>query len=218
MSSRMRVTLVFAALGLVALPSWGLPPCTQSAAGDACSSYCGIIHQTSCGSATVEFHPECRFVFTCSGVFGTYYQGCSCGGGCFLAGTEITMADGTTTVIEEIQAGDVILAFDEATGEMKPDKVLEVHAPSQWDYYLNVNGDLKLTAEHPVLSGGEWMEIGKLQVGDTLTRADGTVVPIESIETVHEAVTVYNFAVNPYESYVAGGIIVHNKPPKIKEQ
>ncbi len=31
------------------------------------------------------------------------------GGGCFLAGTQITMADGTLKSIENITAGDVIL-------------------------------------------------------------------------------------------------------------
>ena len=43
-------------------------------------------------------------------------------------------------------------------------------------------------------------------------------IVIESIKTVEEPVTVYNFSVNPYQTYVADGVIVHNKPPIPSEQ
>eukprot|EP01044_Picomonas_judraskeda_P036129 COSAG03_NODE_15802_length_420_cov_0.426791_1_plen_107_part_10 len=33
-------------------------------------------------------------------------------GGCFAAGTEITMADGTVKLIEEVRQGDVVLSYD----------------------------------------------------------------------------------------------------------
>jgi hypothetical protein len=133
------------------------------------------------------------------------------GGGCFLAGAPITMADGSTKPIEEIRAGDFVLAYDEIAKQMKPDKVREVHKPVEVPFYLVVNQSMKLTPNHRVLSKGEWVEIGQLAVGDTLTAPGGKAVPIEKIEKVEGKVTVYNFAVNPYETYVANGVIVHNK-------
>ena len=132
-------------------------------------------------------------------------------GGCFLAGTPISMADGSTRPIEEIQAGDTVFAYDEASKQMKPDKVKVVHPVVERDFYLVVNGKMKLTPNHRVLSKGEWVEIGQLAVGDTLTAPDGEPVPIEKIEKVEGKVKVYNFAVNPYETYVASGVIVHNR-------
>ena len=138
---------------------------------------------------------------------------CSCGAGCFLAGTKITMADRTEKPIEAIKAGDMVLAYDEKTGELKPDRVSVVHEPVAVDGYLIVNEKLLLTKIHPVLTPSGWKEIGKLAVGDTLIGADKQEIAIASIKVVPEQVTVYNFATNPYATYVANGVIVHNKPP-----
>ena len=52
-----------------------------------------------------------------------------------------------------------------------------------------------------------------LVVGDRLIGADKKPVEIASIETRKEQVTVHNFATNPYATYVANGVIVHNKNP-----
>lgn len=198
------------ALLFVATPAEAVPPCTQQNAQAACSFYCESWNLGLCADATVS---GCEFVYTCQ-LGGGNRSDCSCGSGCFLAGTKITMADGTLKAIEEIEVGDVILAYDEETGEMKPDKVKQVHDPVQSDSHLVVNETIRLTKEHPVLHAGSWTEIGDLKVGDTLTRADGSLVKIESIEVVQEHTMVYNFAVNPFETYVADGIIVHNKPPR----
>ncbi|HOW35276.1 MAG TPA: polymorphic toxin-type HINT domain-containing protein [Candidatus Omnitrophota bacterium] len=135
--------------------------------------------------------------------------------GCFLAGTPITMADGTQKPIENISVGDVVLAFDEETKQMKPDKVTEVFKHDQEDTFLIVNGHMKVTPIHRVLSKGAWTEIGKLKVGDTLTNTQGEDVAIQTIEVVNNKVNIYNFEVNPYHTYVADGVIVHNRKPNI---
>ena len=134
--------------------------------------------------------------------------------GCFLAGTLVTMANGTKKPIEEIQVGDIVLAYDEESQEMKPDKVVHVFQHDKEDTYLIVNGKLKVTPVHRVLSKGEWIEIGRLKVGDTLTNKEGQPISIESIEQISEIVNIYNFEVNPYHTYTVGmgdeEIIVHN--------
>ncbi len=213
----MRKKIFLAALGallLAAMPAWSVPACWMIGQGD-CNVSCYVAGYGDCNSWSVG---PCNgnsapYTYYCSsGTINGYCSACGGGGGgCFLAGTEITMADGSTKIIESIQAGDVILAYDEATGEMKPDQVREVHDPIEAEYYLVVNRNLRLTPTHPMLSGSEWVEIGQLKVGDALTAMDGSTVTIDSIEIVQEKVTVYNFAVNPYGTYVADGIIVHNK-------
>ena len=102
--------------------------------------------------------------------------------------------------------------------KLKSDKVLAVHDPIEADYHLLVNGTMHMTPSHPVRTKGEWVEIGKMNVGDTLTAADGEAVPITSIERIDGKVNVYNFTVNPYGTYVAAGIIVHNKRVPVEEQ
>lgn len=194
------------------------PSCAQLADIGMCNSTCYILGQGMCSSYYYDGPPpfdECAVIYRCTASPGIERpQACTCDGtGCFLAGTQITMADSTTKAIEEIAVGDMVLAFDEATGELKPDRVSTVHDPVVWDHYFLVNGSLRLTPPHPVLSNGEWVEIGQLEVGDSLTDTVGKAVPIESIEVIKESVTAYNFATNPYQTYVADGIIVHNKPP-----
>jgi hypothetical protein len=42
---------------------------------------------------------------------------------CFLAGTDVQMADGSTKDIEDVEVGDEVLAIDPETGETGPRKV-----------------------------------------------------------------------------------------------
>jgi intein/homing endonuclease len=120
------------------------------------------------------------------------------------------MADGTTKPIELLEIGDLVLSFDEESGQMKPDRVTKLLRHPKEDTYLIINGHLRVTPIHPVLSKGEWKRIDSLEIGDTLTNARGEDIPIESIDIVKETVDVYNFEVNPYHTYIAGGIVVHN--------
>ncbi|MEW6009456.1 MAG: polymorphic toxin-type HINT domain-containing protein [Candidatus Omnitrophota bacterium] len=129
---------------------------------------------------------------------------------CFLAGTPILMADGSTKPIEKLKAGDSVLAFDEKTGELKPDSVTEFFHHKA-DKYLIINKKLKITENHPVYSDGKWVEIGKLKVGDKLVNVKGESIAITSIKEVRRKVDTYNLEVNPYHTYIAGGIVVHNK-------
>jgi len=62
-----------------------------------------------------------------------------------------------------------------------------------------------------VLINKEWVEAGNLKKGDMLTNRDNELVEIESIKSVDKVVDVYNFEVEKYHTYIAEGIIVHNK-------
>jgi hypothetical protein len=138
------------------------------------------------------------------------------GGGCFLAGTPILLADGKTKPIENLKVGDLVLAFDEKSKTLKKDKVKETFQHDA-EEYLIVNGSLKVTSNHPVYSEGKWVEIGSLKEGENLLNSDGTPNKIVSIQKVREKVKVYNLEVNPHHTYIAGGIVVHNKKRKTSE-
>ncbi|MFC1704537.1 right-handed parallel beta-helix repeat-containing protein, partial [Candidatus Omnitrophota bacterium] len=132
------------------------------------------------------------------------------GGGCFLAGTKISMSDGSTKPIEEVQLGDMVLAYDTVAREMKPNKVTELIRHPKENVYYVVNGHLRVTPIHGMLSQGKWVKMGDMRMGDTLTNIKGEDVPIWSIVQVKEWVDIYNLEVEPNHTYVAEGYIVHN--------
>ena len=208
-----RSVVLLGAVLLLATPVWAPPPCSTLASPSYCDQVCLFSGLGRCVSVSLDASIV-RYTCQVGGTIAQCHGDCDPqpgGGGCFLAGTRITMADGTTKPIEEIAVGDVVLAYDKASGQMKPDPVKRLHAPVTVDSYLLVNDRLRITRTQPVFSAGKWVEMGQLAVGDTLTGADGRAVPIETLVVVDTPITVYNFDTNPYETFVAEGFIVHRK-------
>jgi len=132
------------------------------------------------------------------------------GGGCFLPGTQITLHDGTTKSIENIQVGDMVQTFrNESDNTVVSGRVKKTqnHIVSE---YLILNGKVRVTPEHRILINGQWKTAGDIVVGDTLRGEKGEPVKVFDIERHHELVKVYNFEVENYHTYIAEGIYVHN--------
>ena len=135
-------------------------------------------------------------------------------GGCFSAGTKITMSDGTLKPIETICVGDWVAAYDPQEKKKIGARVVETfhHTPDEMsDYYLIVNGSLKVTPNHPMFVNGKWKDAGELQIGDSLWNNKGKNVIVRSIDKVFQRIAVYNLEVDKYHTYFAGGLLVHNK-------
>jgi hypothetical protein len=139
--------------------------------------------------------PEPRAT-TCSGRCGTeknncdqdVYCGVCPGGGCFVAGTRVAMADGTSRPIELVEGGERVLGRDG-----RVNRVLAVHRPLLGDrhlYALN-GGPFFVTAGHPIWSATGWkavdpvaaaaevpqLAVGRLAVGDQLLVLAAVAVP-----------------------------------------
>lgn len=132
------------------------------------------------------------------------------GGGCFLAGSPILMADGSTKVIEEIKPDDKILAFNEKTKKTQEDKVAKVFVHKAKEYLI-INGRIKVTPEHPFYHEGKWVKIKSFKIGDKLLNYKNEKEEITGIEKVSQEVTVYNLTTKPSHTYFVNGILVHNK-------
>ena len=212
------VVLAFMASNAIAVPN-----CSQVNSSDFCFT------EPSCAPPVIEWRGTCenldrqwRCVWVnCSAPFSPTEYGpwtdCNCegeGGGegcdCLLRGTPITLADGTAKPVEAIRVSDQVLGYDVSARSMKPALVTAVYPPFAADHYFVINGRIRTTEAHPVLSNGTWMAVGELHVGDALTSASGAQIAIFSIERVDESVATYNFQVST-GTYVAGGIVVHNK-------
>ena len=77
--------------------------------------------------------------------------------GCFLGGTEIITGEGKKD-IEDILVGELVMSFDEGTGEFEMSKVVETFEHKE-DMYLIINKNLQVTPNHPMWLNGEWQEI-----------------------------------------------------------
>ncbi|MGW0825058.1 polymorphic toxin-type HINT domain-containing protein [Streptomyces sp. NPDC002845] len=142
---------------------------------------------------------------------------------CFLAGTDVLMADGTTKDIEDVELGDKVQATDPETGETAPREVTALIITEDDKHFNELSiatqdGLEKLTAtyEHPFWSPSEddWVEAGDLKPGMTLLTDEGETVIVTGNRAYTQHATTYNLTVNDLHTYyvLAGEtpVLVHN--------
>ncbi|MCE7989395.1 MAG: hypothetical protein DYG89_50225 [Caldilinea sp. CFX5] len=128
--------------------------------------------------------------------------------------------------ISEIQVGDLVLAYDEATGATGYYTVTAVIShvdPSLIE--LTIDGEtLETTAEHPFYvmasapwlatgaSQGRWVDAGDLHVGDAVRQADGTTGIVQAVVVVQRSQPMYNLTVAVAHTFFVGEQqwLVHN--------
>ncbi|MEU0956940.1 polymorphic toxin-type HINT domain-containing protein [Streptomyces niveus] len=142
---------------------------------------------------------------------------------CFLAGTGVLMADGTTKDIDEIKVGEKVQATDPETGESGPRKVTRLIITED-DKHFNAlsivteDGTEKLTAtyEHPFWSPseGRWVEAVDLRPAMTLLTDEGSTVIVTANRPFDKRARTYNLTVDDIHTYyvLAGEtpVLVHN--------
>jgi len=140
---------------------------------------------------------------------------------CFLAGTNVVMADRTYKPIEDIEAGEFVLSYDEETEKILPGKVTNVfhHTPEEMTpYYLVINDRLKVTPNHQFYSDGKWIEAGNLRVGNFLfTQEQGTSHIIYSLEKICKRESSFDLEVEDCHTFFVSmgngiDVLVHNAP------
>ena len=155
----------------------------------------------------------------------------------FSADTSVLTAAGEVA-ISEIAVGDLVLAYNEATGETGYYTVTAVIShvdPSIVE--LTIDSDpsassgtetLETTAEHPfyVVAGapwlqsgetqGRWVNAGELEVGDAVRQADGTTGMVQAVVVVERRQPMYNLTVADAHTFFVGDgeWLVHNQSPK----
>ena len=132
---------------------------------------------------------------------------------CFIAGTPITMADGSNKTIEKIQVRDLVLSMNIKTREPVFTEVCKVfyHTAEENCGYITVNKQLGVTAGHPMSINGEWAHAKTLRLGDMLLDKDGKDVVVTDLSWNGEQVPSYNFETDDEtHNYFAGGVLVHN--------
>ncbi|GGV50679.1 hypothetical protein GCM10010293_61870 [Streptomyces griseoflavus] len=142
---------------------------------------------------------------------------------CFLAGTDVLMADGSTKDIEEVELGDEVLAANPLTGELGPREVTRL-IRTEDDKHFNMlsiatdDGIAELTAthEHPFWSPSQqsWTAAGDLTSGMTLLTDDDRTVIVTANKPFTKHARTYNLTVDDLHTYyvLAGEtpVLVHN--------
>lgn len=58
---------------------------------------------------------------------------------------------------------------------------------------------------------GDWVEAGRVKIGDSLLSQKGEKVLVRTLEAFTENTKVFNLEVVPFHTYIAEGLVVHNK-------
>lgn len=153
-------------------------------------------------------------------------------GGCFIDGTEVTLASGDVKNIEDVKQGDEVLTLNEATGEQEGKVVYGVIAPVHKElvtYTLEDGTQVTSTFDHPYYVDGLGIksfnpqktnsvytlnsEAEKIDVGDVLLKSDGSKSAIVSIDVDEkdENVQTTTLVVEDNHNFYANGVLVHNK-------
>ncbi|PZT77541.1 sugar-binding protein [Streptomyces sp. AC1-42W] len=159
--------------------------------------------------------------------------GTSGGGSCpvtnsFVPGTKVLMADGTTKPIEQVEAGDEVIATDETTGATRVETVTAEIKGEGLKHLVKLTIDtdgptgtatseLTATDGHPfwVPALHKWIDASDLKPGQWLRTSAGTYVQLTAIErSTSTGATVHNLTVaDAHTYYVLAGaapVLVHN--------
>jgi len=136
------------------------------------------------------------------------------GGGCFPAGTGIATPKGRKA-IEQLAAGDQILAVD-GEGRTVRTTVKTIFVNKSPLLKIETHeGVLLATGDHPISLGrGRFRPAGDLKSGDRITQWENGRLIAGKIRRVDHTAgegLVFNLEVNGPHTFVAEGIVVHNK-------
>ena len=150
---------------------------------------------------------------------------------CFLAGTKVLMADGSTKPIEEIKAGDQVLAYDEKSRKTSASKITQAFNGKKSNEYVIINNHLRATSEHLFYASSQptavssqpgekqrtdanqpqglsvnpwgWIPVGRLSLTSQLFSPELKDVRVEKLEKVDakNAVDVYDIEVETNHNY-----------------
>lgn len=148
---------------------------------------------------------------------------------CFVADTEISMADGTTKRIADIQEGDLVLSLNMETNELETTVVKNVIVKENITTIAEVQTEsgkkVVMNEYHPLLTENGWHSITNynsydtLVVGDKLRTIDGLDEIVSINRYIGEPTIMYNLDVqgiteeidnDTQDNYIAGGIFAHN--------
>lgn len=185
-----------AALAAVVIPvvkTISAPGPMQGASCSPCGGFCNTV--ADCCECTICASNECT---------------------CFTAGTLVLYNDGTRRPIETVHAGDLVLARDEFSGIVAPQRVEKTYAHHNREAFTLHFGTsaLETTSTHPFYTDTGWVKAIDLRPGMDCYRENGSRLTVQQVEhPLAQRQTVYNLQVAGFHTYFVGtdGVWVHNR-------
>jgi ubiquitin C len=161
-------------------------------------------------------------------------------GGCFVAGSLVTMANYKSRPIEDILPGEHVLSYDEETANLVASRVLSTQKHDQVEGLARITfldgSSLTVTGAHPLLSAtsNEWSALDPacdpetgLELRPRLCEKESLVglvrdsfvnqpapVEVHKIEWLKEVEDVFNLCINDLHCFFVGsktfGVLAHN--------
>jgi len=123
---------------------------------------------------------------------------------------------GPFSQIDEVKVGDLVLSFNEVTGENEYQPVLAViHSEKQVELVvieLEFGSIIEATPEHLIFADGEWKQANELYEGMSLKKADGSEVKISKVSKIVRVEIVYDLTVKRNHNFYVSKdeVLVHN--------
>jgi hypothetical protein len=133
------------------------------------------------------------------------------GGGCFLAGTLIRMADGSEKPIEAIVPFDKIKTFEAEQAHIVVSDTVTKTFRHVVNEYIAINKKMHVTPVHRIFINGRWKQASEANIGDILLTENGTEEHITSIVKHQGIFAVYNLTTDTTHTFFADGFYVHNE-------
>jgi hypothetical protein len=96
--------------------------------------------------------------------------------------------------IAEVDAGELVYAYNEATGEvgLYPVKDEIAHLDKEIVTLVIEGERIYTTPEHPFSVNGQWIDASKLSIGDLVRRLDGSAGDVEAVTIEERPQMMYN--------------------------
>lgn len=135
--------------------------------------------------------------------------------GCSFSGDTVVTTVGGPVAIEDIQAGDLALAYHEALGTSGYYTVTTavVHLDPVVVVLTLDDEQIETTPEHPFFTlTNEWITAGDLKVGNRIRRADGSYGMVQSLNWIQQLQLMYDLTVADAHTFYVGQArwLVHN--------
>lgn len=172
----------------------------------------------SCSSGQTPVTQSITITFEGKSSAGVFYGGG--GGGCFVAGTQVLMGDGSYKNIEDVTFTDSLMSSN------GPEPVLKRYIINYKGavYAFNGSGNYFVTPTHPFMTTEGWKSldpegtrrespgivVSQLEVGDILLMKGGTTTTLTQLDKVYREIVTYNFGINGTHDFYADDYLVHN--------
>ena len=138
------------------------------------------------------------------------------GKGCLAEGTKITLANGLTKNIEDVNYNDLLLVWNYETGSYTFEYPIWIEKENYSDNYFKISFEdgtnLKVVENHALFNAdiNEFVTIDKLEIGTTIAKiVDNEIeyTKVKSIEVINEGTNYYHVVSTRYYNIVANGIL-----------